>query len=60
MEVNRAKANAGEPNTRKELLRTGEEGAKGADPQLSSMWFCTAHAAKGDTYIEHWQTFWDQ
>jgi hypothetical protein len=37
MEVNRAKANAGEPNTRKELLRTGEEGAKGADPQLSSM-----------------------
>jgi hypothetical protein len=36
-EVNRAKANAGEPNTRKELLRTGEEGAKGADPQLSYM-----------------------
>jgi hypothetical protein len=36
-EVNKAKENAGEPDTRKELLRTGEEEAKGADPQLSSM-----------------------
>jgi hypothetical protein len=31
------KQHAGEPDTRKELLRTGEEEAKGADPQLSSM-----------------------
>jgi hypothetical protein len=43
-------ANASEPNTRKELLRTGEEGAKGA----ASIHVTACYSYnQSDTYIEH-------